>query len=154
MLSWHRMQVTVRFGSPGPGPCPTDGLLPSMLLASVTSSPFSRAFSPLVVVEGAVVVVCFSTGGTLDATGAIRCSCSADADGLIEQEFLCFSRFRTKTLTPHWNGHRTSRSSQPCRQRGYIHVLSQRRSWLFAAEERREAPSLGQQLVYLCVLQR
>lgn len=122
MLSWHLMHVTVRLGSPGPSPCPTDGALSSSSCTFLESPAASPPFSCSCSLEGAMVwIPVVAVGlGALDATVAASTSsfCSPATDGLIEQEFLCFSRFRTNTLTPHWKGHRTSRSSQPCGQEG------------------------------------
>lgn len=105
MLSWQRMQVTVRLGSPfpgGPGTQPPSGAVPSPSSSlAPAGSPLSRSLSFVRVSAGFPSVEEGVEGGGRGGPASTPPSWSAGCC-LMEQDFLCFSRLRTNTLTPHW----------------------------------------------------
>lgn len=121
-LSWQRMHVTVRPASPCPIARASFLLLPVLCLPPSSSSS-SAVFFLLAFVSsgGGGGPRASGTGSAVDtrassssSSGESAPSLSSAAACFIEQDFLCPSRLRTKTLAPHWKGQRTNRSSQAC----------------------------------------
>jgi len=105
MLSWQRMHVTIRLGSPCPSLGPTTEAIPTPSFSLSLSAVLLLLSCSLSLVGGSMVVLPvevdvegrpWSGESVLPSYSAFSCCC------LMGQDFLCFSRLRTNTLTPHW----------------------------------------------------